>query len=64
MAPSGPRVTRLSGWGRSSVDSQKSTACSATSRSAQFGANLVSSGFSPRNIAAWDLPIIWMLPIG
>jgi len=48
MLPSLLSVTRLSGLGRSSDDSQKSTACSETSLSAQFGANLVSSGFSPR----------------
>ena len=57
-------VTRFSGRGRSSVDSQKSTACLATSSSDQVGANFVSPGFSPRNIGAWDLPTIWMLPIG
>src|SRR5215472_2241571 len=28
------------------------------------GARLVSTGFSPRNIAACDLPSTWMLPIG
>ena len=51
-------VTRLSGRGRSSVESQKSTACRATCSSDQCGANLVSPGFSPRNIGAWDLPTI------
>ena len=64
MLPSRASVTRFSGRGRSSVESQKSTACRATSRSVQDGANLVSPGFSPRNIGACDLPTIWMLPSG
>ena len=46
------------------MDNQKSTACLATSSSDQLGANLVSPGFSPRNIGACDLPTIWMLPSG
>ena len=50
MLPSSARVTRLSGSGRSSADSQKSTARSATSSSANVGASRVSSGFSPRYI--------------
>ena len=62
--PSGASVTRLSGLGRSSVESQKSTACFATSSRLNVGASLVSIGFSPRNIGADDLPTIWMLPIG
>ena len=64
MLPSLASVTRLSGAGRSSVDSQKSTACLATSSSENIGASLVWSGFSPLNIGAVDLPTIWMLPIG
>ncbi len=31
---------------------------------ANSGASAVSTGFSPRNISACDLPTIWMLPIG
>ena len=64
IRPSPSTVTRLSGRGRSSVESQKSTAWRATSSSDQCGANLVSPGFSPRNIGACDLPTIWMLPSG
>ena len=64
MLPSRASVTRLPGRGRSSVESQKSTACWATSSSDQFGANRVSPGFSPRNIGACDLPTIWMFPSG
>ena len=64
IVPSSSTVTRFSARGRSSVESQKSTACSATSSSDQLGANFVSPGFSPRNIGAWDLPTIWMLPSG
>ena len=52
------------GSGRSSADSQKSTACSATSRKANVGANRVSIGFSPRYIGADDLPTICKLPMG
>ena len=55
MFPSLASVTRLSGRGRSSVESQKSTACAATSSSDQVGASSVSPGFSPRNIGAWRL---------
>ena len=57
-------VTRFSGTGRSSVVSQKSTACLATSVRVHSGASLVSLGFSPRMASALDLPTIWMLPIG
>ena len=57
-------MTRFSGRGRSSVESQKSTACRAIISSDHCGASAVSIGFSPRNIGACDLPIIWMLPIG
>ena len=64
MLPSRASVTRFSGRGRSSVESQKSTACLATSSSENVGASLVWSGFSPRNIGADDLPTIWILPIG
>ena len=64
IVPCSSTVTRLSGRGRSSVDSQKSMACRATERSVQLGASAVSPGFSPRNIGACDLPTIWMLPIG
>jgi hypothetical protein len=62
--PSFSSVTRLSGIGRSSVESQKSTACVATSFSENIGASLVSIGFSPLYISACDLPTIWMFPIG
>jgi len=63
--PSASRVTRFSGRGRSSVDSQKSIACSATSFSERpNGASLVIRGFSPRYMSDTDLPTIWMLPIG
>ena len=64
MLPSSRSVTRLSGRGRSSVDSQKSTAWRATLSSVHSGASLVCSGFSPRYISADDLPTIWMLPSG
>ena len=50
--------------GRSSVVSQKSTACLATSASEKCGASLVSFGSSPFMASALDLPIIWMLPTG
>ena len=62
--PSPSVVTRFSGRGRSSVVSQKSTACPATSERVHSGESLVSVGFSPRMASALDLPIIWMLPIG
>ena len=64
MRPSARSVTRFSGRGRSSVESQKSTAWFATSRSVRSGASLVWIGFSPRYISACDLPTIWMLPSG
>ena len=64
MLPSGPSVTRFSGRGRSSVESQKSIACLAIRSSVHSGASFVSVGFSPRNISGWDLPIIWMFPSG
>ena len=64
MAPSLRSVTRFSIRGRSSVESQKSTACRATSSSVRCGASLVCSGFSPRYISAEDFPTIWMLPSG
>jgi positive regulator of sigma E activity len=64
MLPSLRSVTRFSGRGRSSVESQKSTACSATLSSVHCGASLVCRGFSPRYISALDLPTIWMLPSG
>ena len=64
MRPSGRSVTRFSGRGRSSVESQKSTACSATFASVRSGASFVWIGFSPRYISADDLPTIWMLPSG
>ena len=64
MLPSLASVTRFSGRGRSSVESQKSTACRAMSLSVHVGANFVSPGFSPRNIGACDLPTIWMFPSG
>jgi hypothetical protein len=57
-------VTRFSGFGRSSVESQKSTAWAAIFSRLQPGASFVSIGFSPRNIGAWDLPTIWRLPSG
>jgi hypothetical protein len=57
-------VTRFSAFGRSSVDSQKSTAWVAIRSSDHSGAAFVISGFSPRNIGACDLPTIWMLPSG
>jgi hypothetical protein len=62
--PSFSSVTRFSGSGRSSVESQKSTAWVAMSLSANVGASLVSIGFSPLYISACDLPTIWMFPIG
>ena len=52
------------GSGRSSVESQKSTAWRAMFSSVRVGASFVSSGFSPLYIGAEDLPTIWMLPIG
>ena len=64
MLPSSRSVTRFSGRGRSSVDSQKSTACSATLSRVHWGASFVWIGFSPRYISADDLPTIWMLPSG
>ena len=64
MLPSRSSVTRFSGRGRSSVDSQKSTAWVAMSRRTRVGASFVSIGFSPRYISSVDLPTIWMLPIG
>ena len=64
MLPSPRSVTRLSGRGRSSVESQKSTAWRATWSSDHVGASFVCSGFSPRYIGAVDLPTIWMLPSG
>ncbi len=62
--PSPSTVTRFSGIGRSSVESQKSIACRATSSSDQCGASFVWTGFSPWNIGACDLPTIWMFPSG
>ncbi len=62
--PSSASVTRFSGIGRSSVVSQKSTAWRATSDNAQCGASFVSAGSSPFIASAFDLPTIWMLPIG
>ena len=62
--PSRSTVTRFSGSGRSSVESQKSIACRATRSSDHSGASFVSPGFSPRNIGACDLPTIWMFPSG
>ena len=62
--PSPSTVTRFSGIGRSSVESQKSIACFAIFSSDHSGASLVSPGRSPRNIGATDLPTIWMLPSG
>ncbi len=38
--------------------------CAATSSRLNVGASFVSSGFSPLNICASDLPTIWMLPSG
>ena len=64
MLPSLSRVTRFSGTGRSSVVSHQSTECLAASVRVHWGANMVSSGFSPRMASALDLPTIWMLPIG
>ena len=64
MLPSPSTVTRLSGSGRSSVVSQKSTAWRATSARLKCGASLVSFGSSPFIASALDLPTIWMLPIG
>ena len=58
MPPSAGVTRRL----RSALISRRSGQ-GAREAHAQDG-GLVSSGFSPRNIAAWDLPIIWMLPIG
>ena len=57
-------MTRFSGIGRSSVESQKSIACAAIFSSDQPGASFVSIGFSPRYIGACDLPTIWMFPSG
>ena len=64
MLPSSRSVTRLSARGRSSVESQKSSAWRATSSSVHCGASLVCSGFSPRYMSADDLPTIWMFPSG
>src|SRR5271157_2789491 len=64
MVPWPSTVIRLSGIGRSSVDSQKSTACWASLSSVHVGASPASSGFSPLYIGPCDLPTIWMLPIG
>ena len=57
-------VTLLSGMGRSSVVSQKSTACRAVSARLQWGASLVSFGSSPFMAEAFDLPTIWIWPTG
>ena len=62
--PSPSTVTRFSGSGRSSVESQKSIACFAIFSSVQPGASFVSIGFSPWNIGACDFPTIWMFPSG
>ena len=64
MPPSRSTVTRFSVRGRSSVESQKSTAWRAIISSDHCGASAVSIGFSPRYIGACDLPTIWILPIG
>ena len=53
--PSRSTVTRLSGRGRSSVESQKSIAWRAIRSSVHSGASFVSPGFSPRNIAGLRL---------
>ncbi len=50
MFPSRSTLTRLSGRGRSSVESQKSIACLAMRSSVHSGASFVSPGCSPRNI--------------
>ena len=62
--PSPSTVTRLSGRGRSSVESQKSIAWRAIRSSVHSGASFVSRGRSPRNIGAVDLPTIWTFPSG
>ena len=64
MLPSQSIVTRLPGSGRSSVVSQKSTPCLATSSRLHRGASLVSLGSSPFMAIALDLPSSWMLPSG
>ena len=46
------------------MESQKSTACFATSSRVNMGASPASMGFSPLYIGPCDLPTIWMLPTG
>ena len=58
MLPSASSVTRFSGRGRSSVESQKSIACLATRSSVHSGASLVSVGFS-RDGDVLDGRVIW-----
>src|ERR1700678_2034359 len=62
MRPSVSTVTRLSGSGRSSVVSQKSTAWREIHSNARSGASAVKIGFSARYMPGSVFPIIWMLP--
>ena len=63
--PSRSSVTRFSGRGRSSVESQKSTAWRAMSLERPLAARASSRAASRRGTsAACDLPTIWMLPSG
>ena len=62
--PSRSTVTRFSGRGRSSVESQNRSRARRRRSSDHCGASRVSPGFSPRNIGACDFPTIWMFPSG
>ena len=65
MQPSPSSVTRLSGSGRSSPHSQKSTAWWASTSNGIPGETLPAQrGASLRTCSASDLPSIWMPPSG
>ena len=63
--PSLPRVTRLSGCGRSSPHSQKSTPWWASTANGMSGESLPAQrGACARICVSSDLPSIWMPPSG
>ena len=64
ISPRAFSVTRLSGSGRSSDVSQKSSACRAMVSSGMFGFHTAQSGASPFSISPSDLPSVWMCPRG
>ena len=64
IVPSGRSVILLSASGRSSLDSQKSIECLATSPYGVGGAHPSPRGAAPLICQSSDLPSIWMLPIG